>query len=114
MKLSGQPIKVLTLLVARPGQLVTREELQRCLWPGNSFGDFETGLNAAVNRLRDYLSDSGTEPNYIETVQGRGYRFIGKLERSNGEAGPGKTVFHYQVLEAIGAVEWGLFTKARI
>jgi DNA-binding winged helix-turn-helix (wHTH) protein len=84
----------LTLLVARPGQLVTREELQRCLWPGNSFGDFETGLNAAVNRLRDYLSDSATEPNYLETVQGRGYRFIGKLERSNGEVGPGKTVSH--------------------
>ena len=76
LKLSGQPIKVLTLLVARPGQLVTREELQQYLWGGNDYGDFETGLNAAVNRLRDHLNDSATEPKYIETVPGRGYRFI--------------------------------------
>ena len=76
LKLSGQPIQVLLLLAACPGELVTREELQRKLWPGASFGDFEHGLNAAVNRLRETLGDSTAEPKYIETVPRRGYRFI--------------------------------------
>jgi len=58
LKLSGQPIQVLTCLVATPGELVTREQLQARLWPGSSYGDFEKGLNAAVNRLRENLGDS--------------------------------------------------------
>jgi len=76
LKLSGQPIQVLIRLVATPGKLVTREELQHKLWAGNTYGDFEKGLNAAVNRLRENLEDSATDPKYIETVPGRGYRFI--------------------------------------
>ena len=80
LKLSGQAIEVLVLLVASPGKLVAREELQQKLWPGASYGDPEHGLNAAVNRLRETLGDSATEPKYIETVPGRGYRFIAKLD----------------------------------
>jgi Tol biopolymer transport system component/DNA-binding winged helix-turn-helix (wHTH) protein len=80
MKLSGQAIQVLSMLTANPGQLVTREELQQKLWPGASYGDPEHGLNAAVNKLRETLGDSATEPKYIETVPGRGYRFITALE----------------------------------
>ncbi|HEX8799850.1 MAG TPA: winged helix-turn-helix domain-containing protein [Terriglobales bacterium] len=80
LKLSGQPIQLLARLVAAPGKLVTREELQQELWHGSSYGDFEKGLNAAVNRLREYLGDSATEPKYIETIPRRGYRFIGELE----------------------------------
>ena len=80
LKLSGQAIQVLTMLAANPGQLVTREELQQKLWPGASYGDPEHGLNAAVNKLRETLGDSATEPTYIETVPGRGYRFIAVLE----------------------------------
>jgi DNA-binding winged helix-turn-helix (wHTH) protein len=76
LKLSGQAIQVLLILLETPGQLVTREELQQKLWPGASFGDFEHGLNAAVNRLREGLGDSATEPKFIETVPRRGYRFI--------------------------------------
>jgi Tol biopolymer transport system component/DNA-binding winged helix-turn-helix (wHTH) protein len=79
LKLSGQAIQVLVLLAATPGELVTREELQRKLWSGESFGDFEHGLNAAVNRLRETLGDSATDPKYIETVPRRGYRFIASL-----------------------------------
>jgi DNA-binding winged helix-turn-helix (wHTH) protein len=82
-KLFGQPIQVLTLLVATPGQLVTREQLQKGLWPGDTFTDFERGLNAAISRLRENLDDSPTDPKYIETIPGRGYRFIGSLEPSN-------------------------------
>ncbi|HVO61088.1 MAG TPA: winged helix-turn-helix domain-containing protein [Terriglobales bacterium] len=80
LKLSGQAIQVLSMLVANPGNLVTREELQQKLWPGASYGDPEHGLNAAVNKLRETLGDSATEPRYIETVPGRGYRFIAALE----------------------------------
>jgi Tol biopolymer transport system component/DNA-binding winged helix-turn-helix (wHTH) protein len=80
LKLSGQAIQVLRTLLERPGQIVTREELQQRLWPGASFGDFEHGLNAAVNRLREVLGDSATEPRLIETVPRRGYRFIGTLD----------------------------------
>jgi DNA-binding winged helix-turn-helix (wHTH) protein/pSer/pThr/pTyr-binding forkhead associated (FHA) protein len=79
-KLFGQPIKVLTLLVATPGQLVTREQLQQALWPRDTYTDFDRGLNAAISKLRENLEDSATEPTYIQTVPGRGYRFIGKIE----------------------------------
>ena len=79
LKLSGQAVEVLLLLVASPGKLVAREDLQQKLWPGASYGDPEHGLNAAVNRLREALGDSATEPKYIETVPGRGYRFIAPL-----------------------------------
>jgi Tol biopolymer transport system component/DNA-binding winged helix-turn-helix (wHTH) protein len=79
LKLSGQAIQVLAMLTANPGKLVTREELQKKLWPGDSFGDFEHGLNAAVNKLREKLGDSATTPTYIETLPGRGYRFIGSI-----------------------------------
>jgi DNA-binding winged helix-turn-helix (wHTH) protein len=62
LKLSGQAILVLTILAANPGKLVTREELQQKLWRGASYGDPEHGLNAAVNKLRETLGDSATEP----------------------------------------------------
>src|SRR5215472_6131028 len=76
LKLSGQAVQVLVILIENPGQVVAREELQKKLWPGASFGDFDHGLNAAVNRLREVLGDSATEPTYIETLPRRGYRFI--------------------------------------
>ena len=80
LKVSGQAVQVLLVLLEVPGRLVTREELQQKLWPGASFGDFDHGLNAAVNRLREVLADSATQPKFIETVPRRGYRFIGKIE----------------------------------
>ena len=89
LNLSGQPIQVLILLTACPGKLITREELRRKLWQGNSFGDFDHGLNAAVNRLREKLGDSATAPRYIETLQGRGYRFIGEVQSPSDRSTPG-------------------------
>src|SRR5215475_8974252 len=79
LRVRGQSIAVLELLIARPGELVARDELMQKLWPNESFGDFEHGLNAAVNKLREALGDSATEPIYVETVPGRGYRFIGDV-----------------------------------
>jgi Tol biopolymer transport system component/DNA-binding winged helix-turn-helix (wHTH) protein len=81
LRLSGQAIDVLLMLASNRGRLVTREELQRKLWPADSFGDFEHGLNSAVNRLRETLGDSATEPTYIETVPRRGYRFIAQVDQ---------------------------------
>src|SRR5215467_10305615 len=80
LKLSGQPFEILAMLVERPGQLVTREELRRRIWSEDTFVDFGHGLNAAVNKLRDALSDSAEDPRYIETLPRRGYRFIAKIE----------------------------------
>jgi len=80
IKLQGQPIEILALLLERPGILVRREELQRRLWPDNTFVDFENSLNAAIKRLRAALSDSPDKPRFIETLARRGYRFIGAVE----------------------------------
>ena len=80
VRLGGQPFEILALLLRKPGQLVTRDELQKELWAADTFVDFNHGLNAAVNKLRETLSDSAEEPRYVETLPRRGYRFIGSLE----------------------------------
>jgi TolB-like protein/DNA-binding winged helix-turn-helix (wHTH) protein/Flp pilus assembly protein TadD len=76
IKLQEQPFQVLCLLLARPGELVTREELRAKLWPADTFVDFEHGLNKAINKLREALGDDREKPRYIETLPRRGYRFI--------------------------------------
>ena len=76
IRLQGQPFLVLKMLMERPGMVVTREELKGKLWPADAFGDFDHGLNKAINKIRDALSDSSLNPRYIETVARRGYRFI--------------------------------------
>src|SRR4051794_38367050 len=75
IKLPSQPGQILCALVSRPGDLVTRENLRSRLWPGAAAGDFEHGLNAVVNKLRQTLGDSASQPRYIETLTGLGYRF---------------------------------------
>lgn len=74
--LQDKPFQILALLVQRPGQLVTREELRSRLWPADTFVDFEHGLNTAVKKLRQALLDSADEPRYVETLPRRGYRFL--------------------------------------
>ena len=81
VRLSGQPFQILLLLLARPGDLVTREELREQLWSDGTFVDFEHGLNAAINKVRRALADVADQPRYVETIPGRGYRFIGTLEQ---------------------------------
>jgi len=79
VRLEGQPVAILKMLLDRPGELVTREELQKELWPAHTFVDFDHSLNAAVKRLRATLNDSAEHPRYIETLSRRGYRFIAPL-----------------------------------
>lgn len=76
LKLQTQPFQILAVLLERPGVIVSREELCRRLWPGDTFVDFDHSLNTAVRRLREALSDSPENPIFIETLQRRGYRFI--------------------------------------
>src|SRR5687768_12505391 len=72
VRLREQPAQVLTLLLTRPGELVTREEATRALWPDDTFVDFDIGLNSAVKRLRDALADSAERPRFVETLPKRG------------------------------------------
>jgi TolB-like protein/DNA-binding winged helix-turn-helix (wHTH) protein/Tfp pilus assembly protein PilF len=81
IKLQGQPIQVLGMLLERPGEVVTRDELQKRLWPGDMFVDFDHSLNAAMKRLRAALGDSADAPLYVETLARRGYRFIAPLSQ---------------------------------
>jgi Tol biopolymer transport system component/DNA-binding winged helix-turn-helix (wHTH) protein len=80
VKLQDQPFQVLKMLLAQPGQLVTREQIRRSLWSSDTFVDFDNGLNAAVNRLREALGDSAESPRYVETLARRGYRWMAPLE----------------------------------
>jgi TolB-like protein/DNA-binding winged helix-turn-helix (wHTH) protein/Tfp pilus assembly protein PilF len=79
LRLPRQSFQVLGALLDRPGELITRDELQAMLWPADTFVDFDHSLNAAVNRLRDALGDSAETPRFIETLPRRGYRFIGPI-----------------------------------
>jgi DNA-binding winged helix-turn-helix (wHTH) protein len=79
VRLPSQPFQVLAILLERPGHLVTRDELQKRLWP-DSYVDFEHNLNTAINRIREALGDSAESPRFVETVPRRGYRFIAAVE----------------------------------
>lgn len=80
VRLEGQPVQILTCLLEKPGELVTREELRQKLWPADTFVNFEHGLNAAVKRLRQALNDSADNPRFVETLPRRGYRFLAPVE----------------------------------
>src|SRR3954447_24354230 len=78
LKLTGQPFQVLTILLEQPGEVVTREELQRRLWP-DTFVDVDHNLNTAINKIREVLGDSAESPRFVETLPRKGYRFIGPI-----------------------------------
>jgi TolB-like protein/DNA-binding winged helix-turn-helix (wHTH) protein len=79
VRLPDQAFQLLAILIERPGELVTREDIRKRLWPSDTFVDFDHGLNNAVNRLREALGDSATLPRHIETLPRRGYRFVGAI-----------------------------------
>ncbi|PYR88451.1 MAG: hypothetical protein DMF84_28050 [Acidobacteria bacterium] len=84
LRLPEQPFQVLAMLLERPGEIVTREELRNRLWTAETFVDFDHGVNKAVNRIRDALGDSATSPRFVETVARRGYRFIADVGVAEG------------------------------
>ena len=81
VRLQDLPFRALTLLLTRPGEVITREEFRQALWPSDIFVDFEQGISSAVMRLRDALRDSADNPIFIETIERRGYRWIGPIKR---------------------------------
>jgi DNA-binding winged helix-turn-helix (wHTH) protein len=97
VKLHSQPLQILFMLLERRGQLLTREEICRELWPDGTFVDYEHGVNSAVNRIREALGDKANNPRFIETLARRGYRFVAQAERIAGQkdgstAGPAAQV----------------------
>ncbi len=88
IKLNAQPFQVLLLLIERAGQLLTREEISRELWPDGTFVDYEHGVNSAVNRIREALGDTASNPRFVETLARRGYRFVAPVERINLDEDP--------------------------
>src|SRR6266481_3295742 len=80
VRLQEQPFQVLTALLERPGEVVTREEIQKKLWPADTFVDFDHGLNKTINKIREALGDSAESPRFVETVARRGYRFLAEVK----------------------------------
>ena len=95
IRLQEQPLQVLAMLLERPGDVVTRDELRQKLWPADTFVDFDHSLNTAVNKIREALGDSASSPRFVETLARRGYRFIAPVQR---EEAPGS------VSQATGAM----------
>jgi TolB-like protein/DNA-binding winged helix-turn-helix (wHTH) protein/Flp pilus assembly protein TadD len=83
IRLQEQPFQVLAMLVEQPGEVITREQLQKKLWPADTFVDFDHGLNKAINKIRDALNDSAETPRFVETVARRGYRFLAEVKAAD-------------------------------
>jgi serine/threonine protein kinase len=130
--LQEQPFQILSALLERPGQLISREDLRKRLWSSSTFVDFEHGLNKAVNRLREVLEDSADQPRFIETLPRRGYRFIAAVDRVQNQVAEvqavepnphgqtpsapgslaGRKVSHYRVLDILGGGGMGVVYRA--
>jgi TolB-like protein len=96
IRLQEQPLQVLSLLLRQPGEIVTREEIQREIWGGDTFVDFDHGLNKAISKLREALNDSPSAPRFIETIARRGYRFLAPVRVAQAATGNGRPIVKRQ------------------
>jgi TolB-like protein/DNA-binding winged helix-turn-helix (wHTH) protein/Flp pilus assembly protein TadD len=104
IRIQDQPFQVLAMLVAHAGEVVTREDLQKKLWPTDTFVDFDHGLNKAINKIRNALGDSAVSPRFVETVAHRGYRFLAEVKVADAAPvrSPERATQHYPTAEASG------------
>src|SRR5438034_4297250 len=114
-RLEPQPARVLALLVERAGEVVTREELQQRVWSGDTFVDFERGLNYCIAQIRSALGDSASDPRFVETLPRRGYRFIAAIQgpapATVARPRPWIAIVAAATLLTIAAVTWLLFAR---
>jgi TolB-like protein/DNA-binding winged helix-turn-helix (wHTH) protein/Tfp pilus assembly protein PilF len=94
IRLQGQPVEILAMLLEHPGETITRDELQKKLWPADTFVDFEQGLNNAMKRLRAALDDNADSPHFIETLPRHGYRFIASVDGVGQTSAPESAPIH--------------------
>lgn len=114
-RLQDQPLRILTLLLERAGEVILRQDIERKLWPDGTFVDFEHGVNAAIKRLRVALGDDATQPRFVETVPRRGYRLIGRVEKGAREtAAPAAALGRPRVLVLPFAIAGGDATHAHL
>ena len=98
LKLQEQPFKILAVLLAQAGEVVTRDDLRKRLWPDDTYIDFDHGINMAIGKIREALGDSAEEPQFVETLGRRGYRFIAAVEPASDEIT--SAVAHERVLQS--------------
>jgi TolB-like protein/DNA-binding winged helix-turn-helix (wHTH) protein/Flp pilus assembly protein TadD len=111
VRLQEQPFQVLAMLVEHPGEVVTREELRKKLWPADTFVDFDHGLNKAINKLREALGDSAESPRFVETVARRGYRFLAEVTASDAASARDAELTHPPPTAAVAALPRRLPTR---
>src|SRR3954451_3248688 len=92
IRLQEQPLQVLQILLENPGKLISREELQRRIWPSDTFVDFDHGINNAIKRLREALGDTAETPRFVETLPRRGYRFVGAIQTAQVSSQPNGSI----------------------
>ncbi|WP_109488208.1 winged helix-turn-helix domain-containing protein [Occallatibacter savannae] len=116
IRLNAQPFQVLLMLLDRPGEVLTRDEIAQNLWSDGTFVDYEHGLNSAVNRIREALGDSASNPRFVETLARRGYRFVAPVQRvasqSNAAASTEPPMSPGNPVETPGQVSAGVLPTA--